>query len=87
MELNSLNVDLFQNFLGVIFESENDANGIQKILQELHGYVPYVGDGEMTRICKSGNRWRSADGRKSSECSYDPKQWFHSRRTVRWNSL
>ena len=47
MELNtSLNVDLFQNFLGVIFESENDANGIQKILQELHGYVPYVGDGE-----------------------------------------
>ena len=29
MELNSLNVDLFQNFLGVIFESENDANGIQ----------------------------------------------------------
>ena len=44
MELNSLNVDLFQNFLGVIFESENDANGIQKILQELHGYVPYVGD-------------------------------------------
>ena len=47
MELNtSLNVDLFQNFLGVIFESENDANGIQKISQELHGYVPYVGDGE-----------------------------------------
>ena len=30
MELNtSLNVDLFQNFLGVIFESENDANGIK----------------------------------------------------------
>ena len=39
MDLNILNVDLFQNFLGVIFESENDANCIQKILQELHGYV------------------------------------------------
>jgi hypothetical protein len=42
----SLIVNIFQNFLGVIFESENDADGIQKILQELHGYVPFVGDGE-----------------------------------------
>ncbi|CAB4040114.1 Hypothetical predicted protein, partial [Paramuricea clavata] len=37
------------NFLGVIFESENDGNGIQKILQELHGYVPFIGDGEERR--------------------------------------
>ena len=41
---------IFQNFLArVIFESENDANGIQKILKELHGYVPFVGDGEERR--------------------------------------
>ena len=46
--LNST-VNIFQNVLRVIFESENDANGIQKILKKLHGYVPFVGDGEERR--------------------------------------
>ena len=31
----------FQMFLGVIYENENDANGMQRILEHLQKYVPY----------------------------------------------
>ncbi|CAH3154050.1 unnamed protein product, partial [Porites evermanni] len=31
-------------FLGMIYENENDADGILRVLQELHQYVPFDGD-------------------------------------------
>ena len=40
--------------MGVIFESENDADGIQKILKELHEYVPYAGEGDERKYCSQG---------------------------------
>lgn len=30
----------------MIYENENDADGILRVLQELHQYVPFCGDGE-----------------------------------------
>ena len=37
---------MLQAFLGVIFENENDANGINNILHNLHKYVPFIGEGQ-----------------------------------------
>ena len=37
----------------MIFESENDADGIQKILKELHYYVPYAEEDER-KYCSQG---------------------------------
>ncbi|XP_078363701.1 uncharacterized protein LOC144647887 [Oculina patagonica] len=34
------------NFLGMLYHNENDADGIQQVLTELHQYVPYYGDGD-----------------------------------------
>ena len=35
-----------QTFIGVIYENENEANGMNKILKQLHEFVPFVDDGE-----------------------------------------
>ena len=39
--------------MGVMFKSENDADGIQKILKELHNYVPYA-EGDERKYCSQG---------------------------------
>lgn len=36
----------FQTFLGIIHESENDADGILAIIRDLHTYVPFHGEDE-----------------------------------------
>lgn len=38
----------------MIFESENDADGIKKILTELHSYVPFAGEGDKREYCSQG---------------------------------
>ena len=38
----------------MIYENENDADGILKILKELHEYVPFAGDGEERKYGSQG---------------------------------
>ncbi|CAB3986254.1 Hypothetical predicted protein [Paramuricea clavata] len=45
---------ILKTFKGVTFESENHADGIQKILKELHQYVPYAGEGDERKYCSQG---------------------------------
>ena len=35
-----------QTFIGAIYENENELNGMNKILKQLHEFVAFVGDGE-----------------------------------------
>ena len=35
-----------QTFLGLIYHSENDADGIIEVLKDVHQYVPHVGEDE-----------------------------------------
>ncbi|KAJ7389081.1 hypothetical protein OS493_033663 [Desmophyllum pertusum] len=41
-------------FLGMIYENENDADGILNILRSLHNYVPYSGDDEDRKYGEQG---------------------------------
>ena len=36
--------NVLQAFLGVMFENENDANGMNNILHNLHKYVSFPGE-------------------------------------------
>ena len=38
--------NVLQAFLGVMFENENDANGMNNILHNLHKYVSFTGEGQ-----------------------------------------
>ena len=38
--------NVVQAFLGVMFENENDANGMNNTLHNLHKYVSFTGEGQ-----------------------------------------
>ena len=38
--------NVLQAFLGVMFENENDANGMNNILHNFHKYVSFTGEGQ-----------------------------------------
>ena len=54
-EAKGKNNSLFQKvLLGMIYENENDADGILRVLQELHQYVPFDGDDDERVYGKQG---------------------------------
>lgn len=50
----SLRLQIFQTSLGIVYENENDADGILNILRTLHNYVPYSGDGDDRQYGEQG---------------------------------
>ena len=44
--LSSFSFHAKQSFCGIIYEDENDSDGMKNILEELHKYVPYIDHGE-----------------------------------------
>ena len=69
-----------QAFLGMIYESENDADGILSILHSLHEYVPYCGDGNERKYGEQGvvgdqlSVERGVNGRMSVSNSFTPEE-------------
>ena len=72
--------NLLQAFLGMIYESENDADGILSILRSLHEYVPYCGDGNERKYGEQGvvgdqlSVERGVNGQMSVSNSFTPEE-------------
>ena len=64
----------------MIYENENDAHGILRVLQELHQYVPYHGDDENRVYGEQGvvgdqlSVERAVDGQCSLANGFSPEE-------------
>ena len=66
-----------------MFQSENNANGINNILHDVHKYVPYSGDGKDREY----SRQPIVGDQLTVECAVNGHikhvQWVHTRVTAR----
>ena len=63
-----------QAFLRMIYESENDADGILTILHSLHEYVPLYGDGNDRKYGEELNVECGVNGLMSIANSFTPEE-------------
>eukprot|EP00794_Sanderia_malayensis_P002061 gene2061-2339_t len=55
MDPNNIVVHLKTTFHGIAYENENDADGILKVLQELHKLAPHAGDDKKRIYSEQGS--------------------------------
>ena len=59
-----------QTSIGVIYENENEANGMNKILKQLHEFVPFVDDGEEREYYHQAVVGGPAHSRTCCQCTH-----------------
>ena len=48
-------ITFLQTFLGLIYQNENDCDGMLEILKDIHHYVPFCGEGVDRQYASQGS--------------------------------